>query len=60
MCVLEKGQSTGKVCVCLRVELGSGGPGCEAVDLVLDLRNQRVRSAGETDGPDVVGYGWLL
>lgn len=42
--------------------LGSGSvrsPGGEGVDVVLDLGNQRVRSAGETDGSYVVGYGWL-
>ena len=30
-------------------------PGSELLDLVLELRNQRVRPAGKTDGSDVVG-----
>lgn len=56
MGVLEKDQAVGKGSGSLLLGFGSGGPGIEAVDLVLDLGDQRVGSAGKTDGPDVVGY----
>jgi len=52
--VLEKGQTLGKGGGSLLLGFGSGGPFGEPVDLVLDLRDQRVGSARKTDGPDVV------
>lgn len=58
--VLEKGQALRKGRATLLLGFGSGGPRSEAVDLVSDLGDQRVGSAGKTDGPDVVGYVRLL
>lgn len=51
-------QTVAEISGCLLVEFGSRSPGDELVDVVFDLGNQRVRSAGKTDGPDVVGYAW--
>ena len=56
--VYDTGQGVGEVierCLC---GTGSGGgqDGGEVVDVVLDVGDERVRSAGKTYGPDVVGH----